>query len=262
MSRIESYPPGSFVWAELATSDPDGAKKFYGEMFGWTAADIPMPEGAYTIYKADENDVGAMYKAPEGVPNHWGAYFSVTDVDAAAARVTALGGKLIAGPFDVSDMGRMANVRDPQGAGFSLWQPKSYAGATHGGPLHNFCWAELMTPDPAGAAVFYSALFGWKTKPESGYDQTDYIEWVNGDRHAGGLFPLRGDTWKGVPPHWMLYVSVADCDERSEKAKQLGAAVRVQPTDIPKVGRFSLISDPQGAYVYLIHLTARPAAAA
>jgi len=161
------------------------------------------------------------------------------------------------------DVGRMAVVQDPQGAVFSLWQGKLHYGATHGGPYNNFCWAEVATPDPAGAVAFYTKLFGWTTKPDSGFDKAEYVEWMNGGRPFGGLLPMRGDMWKGIPPHWMVYASVADCDERVDKAKKLGATVRVPPTDIPNAGRFSVLADPQGAVFSIIRLTGmyQPAAA-
>ena len=75
MAKIEVYTPGSFCWAELATTDPAAAKQFYGEMFGWTAVDMPMPEGVYTLFQADGNDAAAVYTTRPGVPVHWGVYF-------------------------------------------------------------------------------------------------------------------------------------------------------------------------------------------
>jgi predicted enzyme related to lactoylglutathione lyase len=59
-----------------------------------------------------------------------------------------------------------------------------------------------------------------------------------------------------MPPHWMLYVSVADCDERAAKAKELGASVAFPPFDIPNVGRIAILSDAQGAFFSLVTLTA------
>jgi predicted enzyme related to lactoylglutathione lyase len=263
MAKIESHAPGSFCWAELATSDVAGATKFYSQMFDWTPVELPGPGSVYVIFQSEGNDAGAVYAAPSGVPAHWGAYFSVANVDESAAKIEPLGGKILAAPFDVMDAGRMASVQDPQGAAFSLWQPKGRVGATHGGPLNQFCWPELTTPDAAGAVTFYTRLFGWKTKPESGFESAQYVEWVNGLAHIGGLMPMRGPEWTGVPPHWMLYVSVADCDERAAKARQLGATVAVPPFNIPNVGRVSIITDAQGAFLSLVHLTGmqKPAAA-
>jgi predicted enzyme related to lactoylglutathione lyase len=254
MATITSYVPGSFCWADLATSDVEQAKKFYGEMFGWTAVDNPGPGGIYVTLHSDGNVAAAMYTAPPGMPPHWGVYFAASDVDASAARVASLGGKVVAGPFDVMDAGRMVSLTDPQGASFSLWQAKADIGATHGGPLSQVSWPELTTPEPAGAAAFYTALLGWKTKPEAGVESAQYIEWENAGRSIGGLMPMRGDEWKGVPPHWMIYITVADCDERVEKARQLGANVCVPPTDIPNVGRFSVITDAQSAVFSIVQL--------
>jgi predicted enzyme related to lactoylglutathione lyase len=256
MSKIESYAPGSFCWAELATSDPAAAKQFYAEMFGWTPVDMPTPNGPYTLLKADGEDAAALYSPPPGVPVHWGVYFAVASADEAAAKIAAAGGKVIAEPFDVMDVGRMAIGQDPQGAMFSVWQAGKHIGATHGGPLNGVGWPELTTPDPAGAAAFYSELFGWGTKPETGVEAAQYTEWQHGGRSMGGMLPMTGEKWTGIPPHWGIYIMVADCDERAAKAAQLGGKLCMPPTDIPNVGRFSVIADPQGAVFSIIHITA------
>ena len=252
---VTSYAPGSFCWAELHTTDPEAAKKFYGEMFGWDHADVPMPEGVYTMLRIGEQEVGALCSAQPGVPPHWQAFFSTPDIGASTAKVTSLGGKVIAGPFDVMTAGRMAVCQDPQGAVFSLWQAGQYIGANYDGPLNRIVWPELTTPDPVGAVAFYSALFDWATKPASDFDKAQYIEWQSGGQSIGGLMPMRGDQWQGVPPNWGVYVTVANCDERVTKAQSLGAKVCVPPTDIPNTGRFSVLFDPQGAGINIIQMT-------
>lgn len=254
MRAIDSYTPGSFCWAELATSDVESARRFYTEMFGWSVLEHPMPEGTYTIFQSGGQDAAAMYSGPPGVPTHWGVYFSVASADDSAASAGSLGGKVLNGPFDVMEFGRMAIIQDPQGATASLWQPKLHIGARHGGPLNQVCWAELTTPDPVDATRFYSGLFGWKTKPDSGIESAEYVELINNGVPIGGVMPMRGDMWKGIPPHWMIYISVADCDERAAKATSLGATVCVPPTDIPNVGRFSVVTDAQGAVFSLIQM--------
>lgn len=252
MPKIESYPPGSFCWAELATPDPDSAKKFYSEMFGWTWTDSPTPNGTYTIFEVDGNSAAAAYAPPPGVPPHWGVYFSVTSVDESAAKVTALGGKLLMPPFDVMGFGRMVVAQDPEGTTFQLWEAKEHIGATHGGPLGMATWPELHVKDLDAAAAFYGGLFGWKTQASP-----QYVEWINGEARIGGMMAMNGPEWQGVPPHWMIYITVADCDERAAKAKELGANICVPPTDIPHTGRFSVVNDAQGATFSLF----QPAAA-
>jgi uncharacterized protein len=255
--RVESYAPGSFCWAELATSDAAAAAGFYGEMFGWNTEEHLMPMGIYVLFRCGDNDVAGMFQAPPGVPVNWGPHFSVVSADDAAAKALSLGGKVVAGPLDAHEAGRMAVVQDPQGATFTLWQAKRNIGATHGGPLNMFCWPELATREPAEAADFYSGLFGWTTRPGPDSEIVEYAELYNGDRPFGGILAMRGGIWKGIPPHWTLYVTVADCNEGAAKAKLLGGEICVPPQDIPKVGRFSVISDPQGAKFAIIQMTHR-----
>jgi len=258
--KIQSYVPGSFCWAELAAKDAEAAKKFYCDVIGWTAVDMPMPQGIYTLFQVDGNDAAAVC-SPPGASGQWAVYFTVESADEAAGKITAAGGKIVAGPFDAHDYGRMAVAQDPQGAFFCVWQAMKSIGATHGGPMGNIGWVELASPDAEGAAAFYSSVFGWKTKPETGVGEAQYTEWVNGATSIGGLLPMKGDEWNGVPPHWTIYITVANCDERTARAVELGSKICVPPTDIPNVGRFSVIFDPQGAAFCLIQMTAHHASA-
>ncbi len=252
---IQSYAPGSFCWAELQTTDQEAAKKFYGEMFGWTTVDFPMPQGVYTMFRKGADDVGAACATQGGGPPHWGVYFATTDLQASADQASKLGGIILSGPFDVMESGRMCAAQDPQGAHFSLWQANHHLGATYEGEMGRIVWPELCSPDAAGSVAFYKGLFAWGTKPESGFDTAEYVEWQQGGTSVGGLLPMRGDHWQGVPPNWGVYVTVADCDERVAKAQSLGAKICVPPKDIPNTGRFSALMDPQGAMVNIIHLT-------
>jgi predicted enzyme related to lactoylglutathione lyase len=134
MTNIDKHPAGSFCWIELATSDQAAAKNFYGSIFGWTPNDMPMgPSDVYTIFKIDDRDAGAAYtlrpdQRAQHVPPHWMLYILVESADSSAAKATQLGGKVIAGPFDVMDFGRMAVIQDPTGAYFCLWQAKQNTG--------------------------------------------------------------------------------------------------------------------------------------
>ena len=81
---------GKFSWNELLTTDPEGAKEFYSQLFGWTTRVWPMGEDNYTIVKAGDTDVGGITRMPsdvQGVPPTWGAYVTVDDVDASTVVV-------------------------------------------------------------------------------------------------------------------------------------------------------------------------------
>jgi predicted enzyme related to lactoylglutathione lyase len=111
-----------------------------------------------------------------------------------------------------------------------------------------FVWYELMTTDRDGAIAFYGALTGWKTRPFG----PDYLMWVGDQGPLGGVYPLPDEAKAmGAPPHWMSHVTVEDVDASLARARELGAKVYVEPKDIPEVGRFAVIADPQGAAISL-----------
>jgi predicted enzyme related to lactoylglutathione lyase len=83
-----------------------------------------------------------------------------------------------------------------------------------------------------------------------------YTEWQLDGRSIGGMMEMDGQ-WGDTPPHWMIYIMVDDCDAVAGKVTQLGGTVCVPPTDIPKVGRFAVLGDPQGAYFSIIQLSGR-----
>ncbi|WP_428558798.1 MAG: VOC family protein [Solidesulfovibrio sp. DCME] len=115
-----------------------------------------------------------------------------------------------------------------------------------------FSWNELMTTDVEGAKAFYAALLGWnledKPMPEMGMTYT--LAKV-GDAPVGGIMAMPPEAGT-MPPIWGSYVSVADVDAAAQKAVELGGKVYKEPTDIPGVGRFCVIGDPQGAFLSLI----------
>ena len=250
------HAPGSFCWAELATTDGPGAKKFYSELFGWTTHDSPIgPDMVYTMLKLDGKDVGALYQKGEmmkNVPTHWASYISVANADEIAAKAKSLGGTVIREPSDVFDVGRMAVITDPTGATFCIWQPGKHTGFGVKGQPNSVSWNELLTTDTARASDFYTKLFGWVDNTHGG--PMPYTEFMNGDTHAGGMMQI-GPHMGPVPPHWGIYFAVDDCDATFQKATSLGAQAIVPPMDIENVGRFSTIRDPQGAVFAIIKLT-------
>jgi uncharacterized protein len=252
-------PVGSFCWIELATTDQNAAKKFYGSLMSWTATDSPMGPGqVYTMFALDGRNAGACYTLlPEmraqGIPSHWMLYVSVADVDETIGKARAAGANILCPATDVMDFGRMAVFQDPTGAHVAIWQPKSHKGFGVEGHPGAFCWADLMTSDQDRAATFYENVFGWKM--ELGKDNSGYLHIKNGEKFIGGIPPVQYRD-PNAPPNWLIYLMVQDCDASTAKAKAEGANVFFGPTSMAGVGRWSVVADPQGA-VFALFQSAR-----
>ena len=107
-----------------------------------------------------------------------------------------------------------------------------------------FVWYELLTPDTDAAKKFYSSFTGWGTQA---FDK-DYTMWTTAGAPFAGLYRLGPELrQQGVPPNWMAYVESSNVDETVRLATTLGGKVTVPASDIPNVGRFAVLQDPQGA---------------
>lgn len=265
MTVVTEYASGTFCWVDLATSDPDGAKAFYAQLFGWSAEDTPAGEqGTYTMFSLNGESACGLYELPAeqasvGIPPHWNSYVSVASADEAAARAKSLGANVMMEPFDVMEVGRMAVIQDPTGAVFCVWEAKAHARAAIVNEPGSLVWNELATRDAEAAKGFYTQLFGWeaKTDPIPGAG-IEYTQFVADDWGRGGLMPMTDEWPAEAPPGWLVYFAVDDADAVVEQAKSLGATVEVEPRDIPEVGRFAVITDPQGATFAVIRMSNLP----
>jgi uncharacterized protein len=114
---------GAFSWAELATTDVEGAKQFYTALLGWTTELAPVEGMSYTLAKVGQERVaGIMSNHCSGgeITPHWGIYITVDDVDATARKAESLGGKVLMPPTDIPKVGRFSALMDPQGVMFSV----------------------------------------------------------------------------------------------------------------------------------------------
>jgi predicted enzyme related to lactoylglutathione lyase len=192
------------------------------------------------------SDVAALYgmdkeQLDRGVPPHWNMYVAVANCDEATAKAASLGGSVILPAFDVMEHGRMSIIKDPTGAMLCLWEGRAMKGATVVDETNAFCWFEVYTNDTEAAKTFYTKLFGWGVGGDA-----NYTEWKLGDKSIGGMMKIQAE-WDNVPPHWMGYVMVEDCDATVAKVKANGGTIMVEPMDIPNMGRFALCDDPQKA---------------
>ncbi len=258
MTEMTEYAPGTFSWVDLGTKDADGAKKFYSGLFGWDFTDYPAgDQGIYSMAQLNGKDVTALYQMGEeqqaqGMPPMWNSYVTVANAAESAEKAKALGGNVLGEPFEVMDAGIMAMVQDPTGAVLAIWEPKTQNGAQIVNEPGSFSWNELATSDSDKAKEFYTGLFGWDTQVQE-MPHMVYTTFLNGERMNAGMIQMT-EEWEGIPPHWMVYFAVDDCDAGVEKTKALGGSIAVEPFDIEQVGRMAVVQDPQGATFTLIKL--------
>jgi predicted enzyme related to lactoylglutathione lyase len=253
--RIDAHAPGAPCWVDLSTSDLDGARRFYAGLFGWEPVVNTDPRYAgYTqFHLGDAAVAGATAIQMPNQPCAWTVYLASKNVDQAARDVAAAGGHVYAEPVDIGKYGRMCVLGDPGGAAFGAWQADEFAGSELAGEPGTLTWIELMARDAAGSAQFYRDVFGWQARAMD-TPSMPYTEFSVGGEPFGGMMEMAGDAWPAdLPPHWMPYFEVADCDAAVRQVRALGGSVSVPPTDI-QPGRFAVVGDPDGAYFSVLHL--------
>ena len=114
-----------------------------------------------------------------------------------------------------------------------------------------FSWFELLTKDVEGSKKFYTKLLGWTLREFPMEEGESYWVVKAGEEEVGGIMRMPPAP-EGMLPQWGLYITVDDVDAATKKAGQLGAKVLVPPTDIPNIGRFAALQDPQGATFSII----------
>src|SRR4051794_6414380 len=154
MGERTSYVPGTFSWAELATSDQEAARRFYSTLFGWTYNEQPLGDGqTYSMAQREGSNVAAIFDSEQ--PPHWNCYVTVASADEATVKAGEAGATIMSEPFDVFTAGRMSVIKDPTGAMLNLWQAGENIGASLVNAPGAMTWNDLVTPDPQVAAEFY-----------------------------------------------------------------------------------------------------------
>lgn len=193
MTVVTTHPPGEPTWVDLMTSDPDGARAFYGGLFDWTF-DIGTPETfGYTMcFKGGHRVAGMGQKPPDmPMPTCWNVYLGTADVDATCEAIRQGGGTIVQPPMDIMEEGRMAFATDPTGAAFGLWQPRKHGGTQLVDEPGSFAWCELNTRDLAGAQAFLCELFGYEAR-EVPIPVTKYVtlHLAGHDEPIGGILQM------------------------------------------------------------------------
>ena len=243
-------PIGSPCWVDLWTSEVEGSRTFYSELFGWEAQEPSEEFGGYFMFTRNGaptaggmGDMGDMR-----ADNTWKIYLDTDDIAKTLQAAEAEGAQVVSPAMPVADLGIQAILIDPTGAHHGAWQAGTFPGFTvlneHGAPS----WFELHTRDYAGALSFYRSVYHWDTDTVGDSDEFRYstMRDPGGEGELAGIMDAAGFLPEGVPAHWSVYWEVGDTDAAVAKVKALGGSVVMDAEDTP-YGRLAVVTDPAGA---------------
>jgi predicted enzyme related to lactoylglutathione lyase len=246
--------PGKLIWADLFTSQPDEATKFYCGLLGWTSTTIDQKGKTYTIFTNDGIPVAGLAPhsyAKESHPSRWIGYVSVADINATVALVEKNGGKVHATVKKFPDRGFQAIVADSDGNTIGLLQSSSGDSVDDYTKTGAWNWFELYVKDPAATKDFYHQALGFDVAPETNSDRkSDFVLSRNGSSR-GGVAPIPEEAKEGRPS-WLGVIRVADIDQTLSKVAGLGGEVLVSPHSVEFGSRFAIILDPTGGTLGLV----------
>jgi predicted enzyme related to lactoylglutathione lyase len=250
MTTRLTAPTGAPCWADLWTSDVEGGRRFYAELFGWEAGEPSAEHGGYFMFFREGAPVaGAM--GPMGdtpADNRWKAYLATDDITRTVKEAEAAGGQVLVPPVPVDDLGSQAVLLDRTGAVIGAWQPGSFPGFTTLAEPGAPSWFELFTGDHPAALDFYSTVFGWRFETVGDTDEFRYSVMKDpaGDGELAGVMDASAFLEPGAEAHWSVYWQVDDVDASLAKVASLGGSVVAGRQDTP-YGTLAVASDPAGA---------------
>lgn len=253
---------GSFIWYELMTPDPEGAKAFYEPVVGWsmtTGHDGDQDYGFIT--RTDGGMSGGVLRLTDEMGGHgagscWLGYLAVDDVDSAVREIESSGGKCLMPARDIEMAGRIAMVADPAGAPFYVMKPRPPESREEADTRvfsvdqpQRVGWNELSTSDPAAARKFYTGLFGWDSDEFMDMGELGEYRFLEQD---GTRFGALCGVMPGQQPRWRYYVRVPSIAKAKAAAEKHGGTIAIGPHQVP-TGDYIIIGfDPQGAEFALV----------
>ncbi|MFA7756585.1 VOC family protein [Streptomyces sp. NRRL B-2790] len=248
-------PEGTPCWADAMFSDLEGAKRFYGDVLGWTFGESSSEYGNYTQAYANDKAVAAVVPPMPGQEgqSQWCLYFASPDAAATAAKIRDNGGEVLMEPMQVGEFGTMCLAREPSGAVFGVWQAGTHEGFEATATPGAYCWAEVFTREPEKADTFLTAVFPYRAKQVED-DAVDFRLFDIGEDAVLGRMRMTDDFPPEVPSYVNVYFTVDHCDEAVARAVKHGAVLRFGPMSSP-FGRFAALTDPQGANFSVIDIT-------
>ena len=245
--------PGKLIWADLFTTDPEAATKFYCGVFGWTAVTLEQKGRTYTVFSNAGRPVAGLAPRPKSKskhPSRWINYVSVTDISATLARVKEAGGEVRAPARNFPDRGRQAIIADSEDSTLGLLESSAGDPPDDEPKPGDWNWFELYAKQPGIATVFYRQVFNYAVSPDTRTERKDDFLLSSGGLERGGVAPLpdRNDA----KPGWLGVIRVTELDAKLAQVVALGGEVLLAPHAVAYESRFAIIADSTGGTVGLV----------
>lgn len=253
--------PGKVVWADLVAPDVDAARKFYGELLGWSYRTLEEGGRPYTLaYRSGLAVAGMIQRRGDDARDasgRWIGFVSVADVPAAVARTTQRGGRVLVEGRVVPDRGEMALLADPDDVPFGVLRSASGDREDLLADYGEWIWALYQGPAAASAAAFYQDLAGYEVVPDDRYFDVPHYLLVSGGYARASVVEIAADRPR-LRPGWLHFVRVADVQAALARIPALGGRVLVAPRADLAQGRIAVVADPGGAPLGLMAWDAAP----
>jgi len=242
---MSSSAHGYFVWHDLITTDIPAATQFYKKVVGWTTQAFD-PEGTYMMWANKNGPIGGIGPAGDEVAPHWRPYIGTDDITATIQLAQNLGGTVVTPATDISNGGKWAVLKDPQGNEFGVYWSENNPVPEMKMQPGEFHWHELATGDYKSVFNFYQQLFGWEPAREHDMGEMGmYALFKNEGRPQGmgGMFNKPASMPGGG---WRTYTIVKDVGKAAAAIKKLGGKITQPPVEVPGGSWTLKFTDPQG----------------
>ncbi len=240
---------GDFVWCDLSTLNPQNARGFYCAVLGWRLDEMNAPDGSpYILASSGSNALAGLLEMSArfqdmDLPSFWMPYIEVEGIDAVTAQATDLGGTVELGPMEYGPDTRIALIRDPLGAGFTVIEGPALTKRGTAGPKGAPIWHGLYVSDAKAVIPFYEAIFGWHIKRNLSVQKTYQIRAPEGEAIAELLaLPERK---RGKAQFWAVHFAVPTLGKARKAIKAEGGKVLYE--DREGAPPLLLATDPDGA---------------
>lgn len=244
---------GKFIWYDLATSELEKQKEFYGAVFGWTFRSIGDTTDNYTLIINGDHNVAGMFsvKPKEGADAGalWIGLMSTDDPAQAVATVKQSGGAVHTPPITMAQRGTFALLRDPEGALFGVLKSATGDPPDRATAIGDFLWMDLFANQPPKESEFYQKVAGYEISTSAVKENVERIVLNAHGKPRAGVVPLPKDANRAG---WLPYIRVADVNETLKKVTDAGGYIMVAPDEDLLHGNLAIFSDPQGGVLGVV----------